>query len=258
MEKNYLMKNSTSVSKIINIIIGIVLLILFWIILSYTNDNFVFPKIKTILSAFIDIITNQTIIINSLFSLLRVILVILISLIISLIISFIYMIKKDSIYLFKPLIIILKSSPLAIISVYLWISLGANKAPYIITLLMILPVIIEGFISSLNNIDIMYINQLKTEDVSYVKKFFKIYIPLIMPYIFMTVLQSFGLGIKVMLMSEYICQSNSSLGEIIYNYKQNLDFPHLLALLLLIVIIVSLIELMINLISKKLIKNHTF
>ena len=61
-----------------------------------------------------------------------------------------------------------------------------------------------------------------------------------------------------MLMSEYICQSNSSLGEIIYNYKQNLDFPHLLALLLLIVIIVSLIELMINLISKKLIKNHTF
>lgn len=94
MEKNYLMKNSTSVSKIINIIIGIVLLILFWIILSYTNDNFVFPKIKTILSAFIDIITNKTIIINSLFSLLRVILVILISLIISLIISFILYDKK--------------------------------------------------------------------------------------------------------------------------------------------------------------------
>lgn len=252
------MKNSTSIFKILNTVIGIILILLFWIILSYTNDNFVFPKIETIFSSFINIITNKTIIINSLFSLLRVIIVILISLIISLIISFIYMLKKDSIYLFKPLIIILKSSPLAIISVYLWISVGANKAPYIITLLMILPVIIEGFISSLNNIDIMYINQLKTEDVSYVKKFFKIYIPLIMPYIFMTILQSFGLGIKVMLMGEYICQSNSSLGEIIYNYKQNLDFPHLLALLLLIVIIVSLIELMINLISKKLIKNHTF
>ena len=170
------MKNSTSVSKIINIIIGIGLLILFWVILSYTNDNFVFPKIEAIFNAFIDIISNKVILLNSLFSLLRVILVILISLIISFIISFIYMIKKDSIYLFKPLIIILKSSPLAIISVYLWISLGANKAPYIITLLMVLPVIIEGFISSLNNIDLMYINQLKTENVSYIKKFFKIYL----------------------------------------------------------------------------------
>lgn len=258
MEKNYLMKNSTSIFKILNTIIGIFLILLFWIILSYTNDNFIFPKIETIFSAFIDIISNKIIILNALFSLLRVIIVILISLVITLIISFVYMLKKDSIYLFKPLIIILKSSPLAIISVYLWISVGANKAPYIITLLMILPVIIEGFISSLNNIDIMYINQLKTEDVSYIKKFFKIYIQLIMPYIFMTILQSFGLGIKVMLMGEYICQSNSSLGEIIYNYKQNLDFSHLLALLLLIVIIVSLIELMINLISKKLIKNHTF
>ena len=244
MEKNYLMKNSTSVSKIINIIIGIGLLILFWVILSYTNDNFVFPKIEAIFNAFIDIISNKVILLNSLFS-------ILIYLIISFIISFIYMIKKDSIYLFKPLIIILKSSPLAIISVYLWISLGANKAPYIITLLMVLPVIIEGFISSLNNIDLMYINQLKTENVSYIKKFFKIYIPLISPYIFMSILQSFGLGIKVMLMGEYICQSNSSLGEIIYNYKQNLDFTHLLALLLLIVIIVCVIELLINLISKK-------
>ena len=67
------MKNSTSVSKIINIIIGIGLLILFWVILSYTNDNFVFPKIEAIFNAFIDIISNKVILLNSLFSLLRVI-----------------------------------------------------------------------------------------------------------------------------------------------------------------------------------------
>ena len=55
------MKNSTSIFKILNTVIGISIIILFWIILSYTNDNFVFPKIETIFSAFIDIITNKTI-----------------------------------------------------------------------------------------------------------------------------------------------------------------------------------------------------
>ena len=117
---------------------------------------------------------------------------------------------------------------------------------------MVLPVMIEGFIAALDEIDTIYLLTLKTENVSFIKKYFIIYLPLIMPYILMTCLQTFGLGIKVMIMGEYICQSNNSLGNIVYLYKQNLDFAHLFALLIGVVILVFIVEIAVKIVKKKL------
>ena len=117
---------------------------------------------------------------------------------------------------------------------------------------MVLPVMIEGFIAALDEIDTIYLLTLKTENVSFIKKYFIIYLPLIMPYILMTCLQTFGLGIKVMIMGEYICQSNNSLGNIVYLYKQNLDFAHLFALLIEVVILVFIVEIAVKIVKKKL------
>lgn len=247
------MKNSITLSKTINYFIGVVLIFLFWIILSEIKDNsIVYPKIDEIFVSIFTLITNNDFLFDFLMSILRVILVLIISLIISVIISFLYVLKKDSIFIFKPLLTLLKASPLAIISVYLWISLGSENAPYLITLLMVLPVTIEGFIAAINEIDNIYINQLKTENVSIIKKFLKIYIPLIYPYIIMTLLQTLGMGLKVMIMGEYICQTSNSLGENIYFYKNDFCYDKLIAVLLITVIIVAVLELAIKIISKKL------
>ena len=253
---NYQMKTSTTLSKITFYFTGIFSIFLFWIVLSSTkNNNFIYPSLGMIFKSLINLFWDYNIFFATVNSFLKVIIVLLISFFISIIISFIYILKKDTIEFFKPWLALLKATPLAIISVYLWISLGSEKAPYLITLLMTLPICVQGFISSLNQIDIIYINQLKTEDVSIFKKFYKIYLPLILPYIIMTLLQTFGMGIKVVLMAEYICQSKNSLGNYIYLFNQNIEFDKLLALLIFIVFIVLIIELIINKISKKLTKN---
>lgn len=252
MVKNYQMKTSTTLSKISLYIAGIFFVFIFWIVFSsIKNDSFVYPTFDLIFRAFFSLLSDSKVVISFFNSLLRVLVVLLISFLISIIVSFIYLLKKESFEFFKPLLAILRAAPLAIISVYLWIGFGSEKAPYLITLLMTLPICVQGFISSIDQIDIAYINQLKTEDVSIFKKFYKIYLPLILPYILMTLLQTFGMGIKVMLMAEYICQTNDSLGFYIYIYYQNIEFDYLLALLMLIIIIVLLIELVINYVSKK-------
>lgn len=248
------MRISTSLSKSLYYFTGILLIILFWSALSYTQDSFVFPNFLEIFASLREVILEKDFLFCLGMSLFRVIITIGISLFTAFVLSFIYILNKEVFSLFKPLLVLFKSMPLAIISVYLWISVGADIAPYLITLLMILPVAIEGFIKAIDQIDISLINQLKTENVSFLKKYFKIYIPLIMPYIFMVILQTFGIGLKVMLMGEYICQTNHSLGGIIYLYKQDLDFSSLLALLILIMIIVSLIDLIIHKLFKKLVK----
>ena len=55
----------------------------------------------------------------------------------------------------------MKATPLAIISVYLWISLGPDYAPYLITFLMIFPVSIEGFITAIDQMSSKYENMIK-------------------------------------------------------------------------------------------------
>ena len=247
------MKNSTTISKISLYGIGILFLFLGWIVLStIMNNDLVYPTIDKVFISFFTLLTDVNVLIAFGCSLLRVLMVVIISLLISFVISFIYITYKDSILLFKPLLTFIKATPLAIISVYLWISLGSSNAPYIITLLMILPVMIEGFISALDNIDEAYILQLKTEDISIFRKFIKVYIPLILPYIIMTILQTFGLGLKVMLMGEYICQTSNSLGNYIYIFKQSLEFNNLLGMAIYVVIIVCILEFVIKKISKTL------
>lgn len=247
------MKNSTTLSKYFNYFIGVILLFLFWIILSeIKNNDIIYPKIDKVFLSLFNLIIDKDFIISFFTSLLRVFIVLVISLVISLVITFLYVLKKDIIFIFKPLLVILKAAPLAIISLYLWISLGSEKAPYLITLLMVLPVTIEGFTAAINEIDEKYTNQLKTEDISMFKKYIKIYIPIIMPYIIMTLLQTFGMGFKVMIMGEYICQTKNSLGFIIYNLKFDITYDKLIAILLLTVFIVALIEIAIDIISKKL------
>lgn len=250
------MKTSTSLFKGLYYSVGIAFIVLFWLILSSVKDSFVYPTFDLIFQSIGEILVDKTILFSALMSLLRVIIVIIISFIISTIITFLYLWKKETFYLFKPLLIILKSAPLAIISVYLWISLGAESAPYLITLLMVLPVSIEGFITSVDEIDKSYLTALKLENIKFYKKFFKIYLPLIRPYIFMTFLQTFGMGIKVMLMGEYICQTSSSLGQIIYIYKQDLSFSHLIALLIVISLLVAVIEIVINRFSTKIAQKY--
>jgi ABC-type nitrate/sulfonate/bicarbonate transport system permease component len=140
----------------------------------------------------------------------------------------------------------MKAAPLAIVAVYIWIATGGVKGPYIITFLAICPLCVEGVITALEQIDQRIYYELKLTKVNIFKKFIYIFVPLITPYLFMAVLQSFGLGIKVLVMSEYICQSKNSLGQLIYNYKTNLDFTSLLSILIIIVLIVVIIEMLIN------------
>ena len=148
------MKTSTTLSKISFFASGIVLIFVFYLIVSLVKDNqLIYPSWNSIFISLGELLTSKEIYLSLGMTLLRVIIVLGISLAISLLISFIYLLKKDVFLIFKPLLLLLKATPLAIVSVYLWISLGADKAPYLITLLMVLPVMIEGFIAALDEID---------------------------------------------------------------------------------------------------------
>jgi ABC transporter, permease protein len=146
----------------------------------------------------------------------------------------------------------MRSVPLAVISIFILILAKEKTQPYFITILMTLPVVFEGLITATNEIGHEIIDEMRLLKGSIFIKIRKIYIPIIFPYIMMTIIQALGMSFKVLIMGEYLCYTNVSIGKNLYDLKA-LGMAGLLAYGILIVVIVSILEFMIWLIKIKVI-----
>ena len=233
---------------------SVILIFIVWQVISLTqNNSYIFPGIdeifKSIGAIFIDL--DSLTALGT--TLLNVLIVIIIAFMIALLVSFIYIIIPQSIYFFKPIINILKAAPFAIISIYILYSFFEYKeiAPSIVAFLVVFPLMIEGIIGAIDNIDKNIIDDLKMLDINTFKKFLYVYIPLCIPFIVTTFLQSFGLSLKVMIMSEYMNQVDDTVGGMLIELKGNYEgYAPLLAWLIIIIVIVSIGDLLVKIISK--------
>lgn len=228
-------------------ITSILFLIFLWFIIStiYQNDM-IFPNIDRIFLAFINIFKSTSNIQAILNTILRVLFTVVICFLISFIIVILYVIFPKSVYFFRPLVQIARSTPLAVISIFIFILIGDKMGPYFITILMSLPVAVEGLLTSIDEIPKDIIEELKMLKGNIFIKIIKVYIPIIFPFIIMTFIQTLGMSFKVMIMGEYLCQTSRSIGKTLYAVKYDLAMDTLIAYGILIVIIVVILELVVK------------
>lgn len=247
---------NSSTKKYLLTFFGIFIIFLLWQIYSiYSNDEYTAPSIFKIFSQIIPILTTKSNIIailNTFYNLLKVILS---ASLISFILVFIYALFPSIIYFIRPIIITLKSAPFVIISFYLYLTVERSIAPQIVSFLVVFPIIFEGLVAAIDNIDKTIKDDLALLDISFIKKYTLVYIPICMPYIITSILQTFGLGLKVIIMSECINFTNNSIGGILGVLKDSIfEYDLFLAWLIIIIIIVCLVDFIINLINNKIIK----
>jgi ABC-type nitrate/sulfonate/bicarbonate transport system permease component len=72
------------------------------------------------------------------------------------------------------------------------------------------------------------------------------------PYLFISFFQTFGLGLKVMVTSEYLSQTKNSIGKALYNAQSNIALDEILAWSIIIVIFVGISDIIIKRLSKTL------
>ena len=130
--------------------------------------------------------------------------------------------------------------------------LGKYLAPYYILGVVVLPVVYEAILIGLENIDSDVL-----DDVKLISKFnpivlFKVHLPLIFPAILTALIQSVGLGLKVLVMAEYISQPKYSIGDEIVYYKDViLEMEYVFAWSIILILFVLLVEILILYVSKK-------
>jgi NitT/TauT family transport system permease protein len=144
---------------------------------------------------------------------------------------------------FKPIIVAIRTLPVISIIVVILIIFGNVITLYIISLLLLFPIIYQAELDGIRNIDSLLIDVLKLETNDINKDVVKhVYFPLSIPFLRTALIDAVGLGFKVLVVAEYIAQTQTSIGREIYMSKVNLDFTSVFAWTLMLLVFVLVIE----------------
>ena len=247
------MKNFTTKLKSKNFInfFGIIFIFLIWLILSNVyNNSLIVPKIDKVFIAFIEILGTARVYELIFKLIINILLVISISFLIATTLA-VFSYKYEKFYYFiSPLITVLKTIPIVAIIILLIISL-MDLAPYVATCFVIIPIIFEGIFSTLKQIDSNITDDLRTVTDINLIVILKFFIPLIMPNILTSLIQSFGLGLKVMVMTEYTSPRNNTFGAEIRRYYDNNDMESVYAIVLIVILLSFVTDKIIKMARKK-------
>lgn len=249
------MKISISQNRLYTVI-SIVFIIVLWKFLSIWVDNSIMiPTPKSTVMEFIKIIRSQNFIIIVLSTLVRVMIGFLISFISALILGLLSGFFKPVYYLLKPLIVIQKSIPTMAIILLAIIWLKSEKAPILVGILIIFPIIYATVIQGIKSVDIKLIEMAKVYKLSKMTVMKDIYIPSIRSSIISVASATIGLNLKVIIAAEVLSQPSVSIGTSFQIEKANLNTAGVFAWALVSIIIAGGFDLAIKVFVMKTMKN---
>ncbi len=150
--------------------------------------------------------------------------------------------KKVEAFL-KPIIVTIRTLPVISIIIVILIIFGNTVTLYIISLLLLFPIIYQAELDGIKNIDSLLIDVLRLEcDAKNTTVLKEVYFPLSIPFLRTALIDAVGLGFKVLVVAEYIAQTKVSIGKEMYMAKVNLEFTDVFAWTLILLIFVLLIE----------------
>lgn len=218
-----------------------IILILFLIYIIVDN-NIIFPNPLTSILAFFNLFKDTDTYVILGYTFLRLIISLLISFIIGGTLGFL----AGRFYYFKlflkPYMTLIRSLPLAAIIVIIMVILGFDLSPYLVCMLILIPIIYECFLNGILNLDKDLMQVWKLESTMNFTVLKTIIFPLAKPFISTAFVQSVGLGIKVLVMAEFLCSTKNSIGEQIVFNANYLEYDKVFAWSLLTIILVLILE----------------
>jgi len=104
----------------------------------------------------------------------------------------------------------------------------------------------EAFLTSFKTIDENIIDEVKLISNINLKIITYVFFPMILPFIITTFIQSFGLGLKVMVMAEFIAQPENTIGHKMLQERIYMNTSNIFAWTIIIIIFVMLFEILIK------------
>lgn len=247
------MKNS-SINKrnIILYIIGIILLFLLIELLSIIiNNPLIFPNIFVIFKEIFIILTNGSFYISLGTTILELFISIIIVFILGITLGLIAGINQNISIILKPIMSFLRCIPIIVIIISSLIIFSNNRIiPIISIILILLPIVYEGVLEGTKNIDRSLIDVYRLDSKININIIIKVYLPLINSHIKEVFVSSIGLGIKALITIEYICGIRNTIGNLIMNGVNDINYVSIYAYTIILALLIILLENLIGLIFK--------
>ena len=140
--------------------------------------------------------------------------------------------------LFRPLMTFIRSIPMIVLVVVIMVLAEYPFVPYIATSLVLIPLISEACAQGCRSIDPELVDVYKINGGFGPRVLFSVYFPLMAGYLKQAYINAVGMGMKIVVSSEYLVQSRSSLGKAIYSSAYFTDYAEIYAYALIMILLV--------------------
>lgn len=223
--------------------LSLVTLLLAWLLFEVSiNNSLILPSISSVFKDVIKILTSSESLQILFASFLRLLFSLTLGILIGVILGAFAGVSESFEAFIRPYMTILRTVPIASIIVIVLIVAGFIKTPIIITVMMITPIVYQALVSGIRGVDSSLIDACRLETGNKLVFLKKIYLPLCFDSFIMSILQSAGLGLKALVMAEFLAQTKNSIGAVLNLHKNNLEYSQVFAWTIVLILISLAIE----------------
>lgn len=237
------MKTSLYKSKTINILASIGIIIIIWAVSAQlVNQTVIIPKPIETLRSMYNIIVQENFwwIIGS--SIQRTLISIILALISGIILGILAGINIAIEWVLKPFIVIIKTVPTMALIILALIWLGGQKAPILLSFLIVFPIFYANTLQGIKNTDKKLLEMAKVYQIKKKLVIKDIYFPYIEAYLIAAMNTAVGLAFKVNVAVEVMGETKMSIGKSLQIARLNINTTDVFAWSILLVITVSIFD----------------
>ncbi len=158
--------------------------------------------------------------------------------------------------LFRPLMILLRSIPMIVMTVIIMVLTKYERVPLIATSLLLIPLISEATYEGFLRIEPEMIDVYRMNSGFTFRVLLQVYLPLMAGYLKQAYVNAVGMGIKLTVTTEYLVQARDSLGKVIYTSVYFNEYAEIYAYALIMILLAVLVSELPKWIGKAYRKSH--
>ena len=215
------------------------------------NDRLVFPDVGEILAAFVRLLGSGKVWRQIGTTLLHLAEALAVSAAIGTALGLIQGRSRFVRTLLKPLMILLWSVPMIVMTVIIMVLTKYEKVPLAATSLMLIPLISEATCEGFLRIDPELVDVYRMNSGFTPRVLFRVYLPLMAGYLRQAYVNAVGMGIKLAVTTEYLVQARDSLGKAVYSSAYFNNYDEIYAYALVMILLALLVSELPRVIMKK-------
>ncbi len=236
MEKH---KRSETLSFCLGILlIAVLIQVAGWI----KNDRLVFPGTLEILRAFFRMLTEKKTYLLIRTTLLHLLEAVAVSTLLGVAIGTAEGMNPFIRTLLKPLMILLRSVPMIVLVVIIMVLFRYQRVPLVAPTLLLVPLISEATSEGFRRIEPELIDVYRMDSSFSLWVFWHVHLRLMAGYLWQAYTNAVGMGLKLVVTTEYLVQTRNSLGKAVYNSNYLNEYAEIYAYALIMVFLVLLVS----------------